>query len=547
MMSAAEFESVKKNSCLPVVLPQCMKASGFFALSCLKTVASLLFCGATLILTGCASPMRVDSLPDYPSGTPTGARTEIPGTPTKTGAPLPTVEIAAPVTLIKTIDLISDANDVFQRIRYGFAMPDIYTDLVLTQQQWYLNRPDYLRRMVDRATPFLHYIVEEIDRRGMPMELALLPMVESAYNPTAYSRAKACGLWQFIPATGKRYNLDQNWWKDERRDIIASTTAALEYLQAIYEMHGDWHLALASYNWGEGAVARAVSRNQAKGLPTDYLSLSMPDETRNYVPKLQALKNIFSSPGLLAELGIPRIPNRPYFATVSAPENIDIKLAAQFAEIPVQEFVALNPAHHRPVITPDSPMVIPAEKFETFVNNLEAHEENNKPLSAWQTYTLRPGDRLESVAPRFGMTVANLKAVNGIQGKIGPGQILLVNNREYDGKPNMMPLPGQPRLQQATQPATTRTQAARKGEALKPPSALKTKPVPAKGKPAIKGKADNKKTDNKSAPSKKTGATPPPSSRTAKSAPSQKPAPQQTGGGKDKAKKPAGKTTKERK
>jgi len=210
----------------------------------------------------------------------------------------------------------------------------------------------------------------------MPMELALLPMVESAYNPTAYSRSRASGLWQFIPATGKQYKLEQNWWLDARRDIIASTAAALDYLQYIYELHGDWHLALASYNWGEGAVGRAINKNKALGLPTDYLSLSMPDETRQYVPKLQALKNIFSNPKVLTNLNLRGVPNRPYFATVTKTANIDVKLAAKLAEMPVQEFVALNPAHNRPVIKSETPLVIPADKVDRFINNLEAHEES---------------------------------------------------------------------------------------------------------------------------------------------------------------------------
>lgn len=380
------------------------------------------------------------------------------------------VEIPEPPRLPHAIDLTGDPDDLFQRIRHGFAMPELKDDLVLYHQQWYMNRPDYLRRMIDRASRYLHYVVEELDKRGMPMELALLPMVESAYNPMAYSRSKASGLWQFIPATGKRYNLDQDWWKDERRDIVASTSAALEYLQSIYEMHGDWHLALASYNWGEGAVGRAIGKNRAQGLPTDYLSLTMPSETRNYVPKLQALKNIFRNPALMAQLELPTVPNRPYFATVTTDTHIDVKVAAKLAEMPVQEFVALNPSHNRPVIKSDTPLVIPAEKLETFVSNLEAHEEDNKPLSAWQTYTLRPGDKLEKIAPRFGMTVANLKAVNGITGKIRlpPGLTLLVAGRDKGGPADMATPPEQPRLPDATPEPRKRpqTHSVRKGETL---------------------------------------------------------------------------------
>ncbi len=343
------------------------------------------------------------------------------------------IEIPNQPLVSQAIDLTSDTDDLFLRIRNGFSMPDISNDLVLSHQQWYLNRPDYLRRMVERSGRYMHHIVEEIDKRGMPMELALLPMVESAYNPMALSRSKASGLWQFIPTTGKHFNLDQDWWKDERRDIVASTAAALDYLQSIYEMHGDWQLALASYNWGEGAVGRAIGKNKAQGLPTDYQSLTMPSETRNYVPKLQALKNIFSSPAIMAQLDLPTIPNQPYFATVTNAANIDVKVAAELADMPVQEFVALNPSHNRPVIKSDTPLVIPADKLDTFMSNLEAHEQSNKPLSLWQAYTMQRGDRLDKIAARFGMTTMNLKAINGIRGraKVSPGFTLLVT-RQYD-------------------------------------------------------------------------------------------------------------------
>jgi membrane-bound lytic murein transglycosylase D len=293
----------------------------------------------------------------------------------------------------RTVDLTRDVDDLLQRIRQGFAMPDISDGLVQHHQQWYLDRPDYLQRVVERSSRYLYHIVDELDKRGLPMELALLPMVESAYNPMAYSRSRASGLWQFIPSTGKRYNLDQDWWKDERRDVVASTAAALEYLQLIYELHGDWHLALASYNWGEGAVGRAIEKNQAQGLPTDYLSLDMPGQTRNYVPKLQALKNIFSDPELLVSLGLPTVPNRPYFVTYTTDAHIDVDVAAKLAEMPVDEFVALNPAHNRPVIKPDTSLVIPTEKLRIFVSNLEAHGDENKPLSFWRSYKLRSGEQ----------------------------------------------------------------------------------------------------------------------------------------------------------
>ncbi|MCM8594819.1 LysM peptidoglycan-binding domain-containing protein [Accumulibacter sp.] len=372
----------------------------------------------------------------------------------------------------ETIDLTSEPDELFQRVRLGFAMPNINNSLVLHYQQWYLNRPESLRRFVERSSRYLHHIVEELERRGMPMELALLPMVESAYNPVAYSRSHASGLWQFIPTTGKQYKLEQNWWVDERRDIVASTAAALDYLQYIYELHGDWHLALASYNWGEGAVGRAIAKNREKGLPSDYLSLNMPEETRHYVPKLQALKNIFSNPKILAQLNIRGVPNRPYFTRVKPAADIDVKLAARLAEMPVQEFVALNPAHNRPVIKSETPVVIPAHKVDTFISNLEAHQESDKPLSSWQAYTLRAGEKLEEVAPRFGMTVANLKAVNGINGRIrvSPGLTLLVAAQEGADPAELAALPD-PKVGAEPKPAAEQRPSAETQRLAQPDSA----------------------------------------------------------------------------
>lgn len=328
------------------------------------------------------------------------------------------------------IDLTVPPGDLWQRIRRGYGMPDLHDPLVAEHQSWYLNRPEMLRRIFERGRRYLYHIVEELEKRGMPSELALLPMVESAFNPRAVSSARAMGLWQFIPSTGKTYNLDQDWWADERRDIIASTDAALTYLQKIYDMHGDWHLALASYNWGEGAVGRAIAKNAAKGLPTDYASLKMPAETRNYVPKLQALKNIIAQPELFG-IYLPPIPNRPYFESVPKPARIDVALAAQLAGISVEEFVALNPAYHRPVIDGNhagEELLLPVEKIGTFVTNLERYEAEDKPLSNWTTYALKRGDTLARVAARFKLSEARLRQINGITPriKLKPGFTLLV-------------------------------------------------------------------------------------------------------------------------
>jgi membrane-bound lytic murein transglycosylase D len=263
----------------------------------------------------------------------------------------------------------------------------------------------------------------------MPTELALLPMVESAFNPLAASHARALGMWQFIPSTGKIFKLDQNWWRDERRDVIASTSAALDYLQRIYEMNGDWHLALASYNWGEGAVARAVVKNQAKGLPTDYEHLKMPKETRYYVPKLQALKNIIAQPELFG-LALEPLANQPYFGTVALNHDMDVTVAAKLAEMPVPDFIALNPAYHRPLMHGNeaTQLVLPADKMQTFQDNLARYQAQDKPLANWRTYSLKPGEKLDAVAARYGLSGAGLKQLNGItpRVKIKPGFNLLV-------------------------------------------------------------------------------------------------------------------------
>jgi len=324
------------------------------------------------------------------------------------------------------IDLARPADDLWDRIRSGFAMADLESPLVGVRERWYASQPEYLKRMIERSKLYLYYIVEEVEKRGMPTEIALLPMVESAFNPMAYSRSHASGLWQFIPSTGKTYKLSQNWWADSRRDVVASTNAALDYLQALYELHGDWHLALASYNYGENGVARAIERNRAKGLPTDYMSLKMPPETRGYVPKLQALKNIISNPEAFGASFEP-IPNEPYFVTVPTPSAIDIRLAATFAEMSVDELIALNPALNRPMISGPhtQTLVLPADRIDAFQRNLDAYDQ---PLTSWQPYTMKGGDNLERLAAKHGIALSKLKLANGITSRTraGPGFQLLL-------------------------------------------------------------------------------------------------------------------------
>ena len=330
-------------------------------------------------------------------------------------------------------------SNLWDRMRAGFALPPLDSPLVNKHIQYYSHKPEYLERMFERGSRYLFYIVEEIEKRGMPGELALLPFVESAMNPTAISPAKAAGLWQFIPSTGKAYNLSQNWWVDNRRDPVHSTQAALDYLQRIYELQGnDWFLALASYNWGEGAVGKAMRRNQASGRPADYLSLNMPQETRHYVPKLMALREIVANPAAF-NVRLPPMPNKAYFVEVEAPLHLDLKLAARFAGMSEDEFVSLNPAHNRPVIAArtNDQIKIPADRVESFLAAMKAHEEANKPFSRWRPYTLEQGESIQSLASRLGISAQEIMRANGLRtSKVLPGTRLLAP--APDDKPTAM-------------------------------------------------------------------------------------------------------------
>jgi membrane-bound lytic murein transglycosylase D len=307
--------------------------------------------------------------------------------------------------------------DLWSRLRAGFALPDLPTPLVAEKERFYLANREALTRMFTRGARYLHYIVEEVERRGLPAELALLPFVESAMNPVALSSAQAAGLWQFIPSTGKHYNLAQNWWVDNRRDVVKSTHAALDYLERIHEMNDDdWFLALASYNWGEGAVGRAVKANRARGGNGSYLSLSMPNETRHYVPKLIALKNIILRADELG-LALPAIPNRPYFVTIEKTRPIDLKLAAEYAGMSVDDFVALNPAHNRPVIAAsrNNQIRIPADRLEAFQTAISLHDLKRRPMASWQPYTLKQGETLDEIARRGKVSTQELIKANGLR------------------------------------------------------------------------------------------------------------------------------------
>jgi membrane-bound lytic murein transglycosylase D len=306
-------------------------------------------------------------------------------------------------------------KDVWGRIRSGYAIPDVSNDLVAKHVNWYATRPDYIARTTARASLYLFHVVSELEKRGMPTELALLPFIESAFNPNALSSANAAGMWQFVPGTGRDFNLKQDAFKDERRGILASTDAALTYLQRLYDMFGDWQLALAAYNWGEGSVQKAIKRNQAAGKPTDFESLAdlMPAETRNYVPKLQAVKNIVANPQQYG-LNLPVIDNSPYFTAVDKTSDIDLTVAAHLAELSVDEFKALNPQFKRPVITGDdqTKILLPKENAEKFHLNLAQW---TKELSTWSTHKITSArESIRTLASRFHTSPEVIRQANNI-------------------------------------------------------------------------------------------------------------------------------------
>lgn len=319
---------------------------------------------------------------------------------------------------------------VWTRVRDGFKIPNMENFVVDENLAKYSKRPDYLQRMANRSQKYLYHIIEEVTARGMPTEIALLPFVESAFVTNAKSRVKAAGLWQFMPATGKHYELDQTMWKDERYDVLQSTAAALTYLQRLHDEFDDWPLAFAAYNWGEGNVRRAIKRNQSLGLPTDYMSLKMPAETRNYYPKLQAIKNIVQNPNDYG-IKLPTIYNEPFFVQIFKDQDIDVKRAAKLAGMSHEEFSTLNPSFNRPVIVAshNHSMLMPTDKLDQFIENLVAYRTSGKPLSSWTTYRVQPEDTVAAIARKAHMTEAALREANQIPAgrRIKPGSLVLVS------------------------------------------------------------------------------------------------------------------------
>jgi membrane-bound lytic murein transglycosylase D len=321
-------------------------------------------------------------------------------------------------------------GDLFDRMRAGFKLEDGTDRRAVDQQlRWYASNPDYLQRAFGRADLYLYHIVTELERRGMPLELALLPVVESAFEPYAYSRARASGLWQFIPGTGSHYGLKQDWWYDGRRDIVESTRAALDYLQSLHDQFdGDWLLAIAAYNCGEALIARAVEMNRATGHPVSFWDIWLPRETRAYVPKLLAMRRLVSDPEAYG-LAFSPIPNQPYFARVATLSQVNLKLAAEIAATSPEELYELNPAFHRWATDPNGPhyLLLPVDAADVFTENI-AQLSTDQRLGVTH-YTVARRDSVASVARKFHTTVNVIRELNDMPtGGLTVGDDLRVPN-----------------------------------------------------------------------------------------------------------------------
>ncbi|MCR8915919.1 LysM peptidoglycan-binding domain-containing protein [Marinobacter panjinensis] len=310
-------------------------------------------------------------------------------------------------------------SDLWQRLRSGFALDHDASDpRVQAQLNWYKKHPRYIDRVVERGSRYLHYIVTETEKRGLPTELALLPVVESAFDPFAYSHGRAAGLWQFIPSTGKYFGLTQSWWHDDRRDVIAATDAALTYLDRLAtRFDGDYMLALAAYNSGGGTVSSAMRRNRNKNAATDFWSLDLPRETRHYVPKLIALAKIFDQPEKYG-IELPALSDEPYFEVVKTGSQLDLAQAAELAGVDIDEIYLLNPSFNRWATSPDGPhrLLVPKENASTFIAALEKTDPSQRV--SWNNYKVVSGDTLSTIAKRYSTTPSVIQQVNNLNSHI---------------------------------------------------------------------------------------------------------------------------------
>lgn len=384
--------------------------SEFFQIALNTRRIGLFLWGALLVLlTGCSTlgDKAEGAQPFYPNG--------------------PFSPLAQMTLQSSPVQGLQPPRDLWGRIRRGFAIPDLKNEEAQERTQWYASHPESFERMTERANKYLFYIVEELERRNMPTELALLPFVESAFDPSAISHAKAAGMWQFMPATGTYFDLKQDAFRDERRDVMASTRAALDYLSKLYDMFGDWHLALAAYNWGEGSVGRALAKNQNEGKGLTYEDINMPAETRLYVPKLQALKNIIANP---RQYGVALAPvgNHPFFDLAPIPHDMDVELVAKLAGIEASDFRALNPAHNGPVIFAaiTKEVLLPWDNAQIYRQNLASYR--GKTYASWTVWRVPQTMSVAQISQKIGVPANVIRSVNAIPAnvRIGSGSALLV-------------------------------------------------------------------------------------------------------------------------
>jgi membrane-bound lytic murein transglycosylase D len=339
----------------------------------------------------------------------------------------PVADVDFTLTDPKTVDDIYVSDDIWQRIRakFTFDIPD--DKRVDSQRNWFAKHPEYLDRVAKRSEPFIYYIVQELEKNNIPLEIALLPIVESAFDPFAYSHGRASGMWQFVPATGKRFGMKQNWWYDGRRDVIASTQGAIRYLKYLNKFFdGDWLLALAAYNSGEGRVKRAMKNNARKNLPTDFWSLDLPRETRAYVPKLLALADVISRPDDF-NIKLYEIENKSQITNINIESQLDLAKAAKLADLSLAELQRLNPGFNRWATDPDGPhhLLIPNHKVANFEKKLANLPK--KERLAWQRYKIKEGDNLGEIAHKFNTDITLIKQINNVKGtQIRAGKHLLI-------------------------------------------------------------------------------------------------------------------------
>ncbi|GAA6140903.1 transglycosylase SLT domain-containing protein [Hydrogenophaga sp. 5NK40-0174] len=399
----------------------------------IRRCRTLFGAASIVILAGCSTvaPNAPAPRPAEPVGEPRvnvtrGSESDIPKGPLNQ---ITTATIHSP-----EVTALTPPADVWERIRRGFKMPDLENDIVRDKEQFYASRHDYMQRMTARSERYLFHIVEEIERRELPMELALLPFIESAFNPEAVSSARAAGMWQFMPATGQHFDLKQNAFRDDRRDVLASTNAALDYLTQLHERFGDWHLALAAYNWGPGNVGRALSRNERANIPLTYQAMEMPRETQHYVPKLQAMKNIVASP-VRYGVQLPTIGNHPFFDTIALDRDMDVDVIARLANISEQDFRVLNPSIKQPIVmaagTPH--VLLPWDNIGIFQDNLRHY---SGPLASWTAWVAPRTMSVKDAAKSVGMDELELRRANDIppRMRIRRGSSLLIHrNGKHNG------------------------------------------------------------------------------------------------------------------